>query len=249
MLAKNRFGSQSLPFNSYFKTPSKSGDLIQRIQVAFTRNISRFEIQAVCCAFAAWFSLPPQLARSLDNITCDLSNHTYSFLSTPPPNDYIDSSLFIPAETNNETFMTHLPDYTTNYFYLYPFDTQENSQQIYHSILSQTAYRFTNHTGFLTEKFNLLLTNFSFAIRDIQFAGNIIKQELIPQLSPPANFIIRRNSSAVTIANITALDFNSSGILLAICQKLGTAIDDYRTPKETDYPDYSQLAARLNSNN
>lgn len=108
MLGRNLMGMDSVPLNNYFTTPCNDNDLIQRVKVTFNRNISRFEISEVACAFCAWFSLPWYNVRSLENITCGLQNQTYEWLTTPLTEDYIDSSVLISDTINNNTWMNYL---------------------------------------------------------------------------------------------------------------------------------------------
>lgn len=58
---------------------------------------------------------------------------------------------------------------------MFPFDERENSYDSFRFIRNQTSYRFTNNTGFLAEKFDLMLRNFSFRVVDISYEGLVVK--------------------------------------------------------------------------
>eukprot|EP00828_Plagiopyla_frontata_P041993 TRINITY_DN6153_c0_g1_i3.p5 TRINITY_DN6153_c0_g1~~TRINITY_DN6153_c0_g1_i3.p5 ORF type:complete len:228 (+),score=29.34 TRINITY_DN6153_c0_g1_i3:1009-1692(+) len=142
--------------------------------------------------------------------------------------------------------MTYL--YHNEYIYLLPFDERENSYDTFRFINYYVSYRLNNDTGFLTEKFNLLLRNFSFNIVDINYEGRVIKQAVVPELADNDYYTVKNNNSWVRVGNMSSKTSNASGILLAIVQKLGTAIDNYREPKTSDYPTYQQIANKQNAN-
>ena len=101
-------------------------------------------------------------------------------LTTTLSEDYIDPSVLITDTDNNNTLMTYL--YATNYFYIFPFDELENSHDTFEYINHYASYRINSEIGYLTEKFNLLLKNYSFTISDINYAGRNLKELLIPDL-------------------------------------------------------------------